>query len=158
MLTSAARRPAWRLLVIAALALAGGAARPATFTVDDSASVVEAPVAMRWRADQGGARDSAAVDGAARVSLVLNLAPWVGQRARLYMALPPQPVASVTVRWRGHGVLRDGVLRGGQRVLVYEGPIEAATLRERLDVAVSADGRELAQPQRLQFTFEIDLP
>lgn len=144
------------------LALGLGAAfapaHAATFVVDDSATLVEHSVGMQWQADLGGPRSSTAVQGASRVQVVLNLAPWVGQQARLFMTLPPQPVQSVSVQWRGRGVLRDGLLRGGQRVLVYEGRIETAQLRDVLDVLVQADGRELASPQRLQFAFEIDLP
>lgn len=152
------KHPAPLAVLVGLLALGATSARAATFTVDDSASTAEGAVGMQWQADLGGPRGSTEVLGASRVQVVLNVEPWVGRQARLFMTLPPQRVASLAVQWRTRGVLREGVLRGGQRVLVYEGRIDAPRLRDTLDVRVQADGRELDEPQRLQFGFEIEVP
>ena len=143
-------------VALALLACAGAAlAAGGTFGLDDSGSLVLNPAPqMRWRAPgPGAARDSMA-DASTQVQLVLNTQPWIGRRARIYMALAPQPVR-VTVRWTTQGVLLPGTLQAGRRVLVFEGVVPAS-LRDRLDVTVSADGRELGAAQRMNFSYEIE--
>jgi hypothetical protein len=128
----------------------------ATYEIDDSASVVLSPVTpLHWRANgQGAARDSAA-DALTQVQLVLNTQPWAGRHGRVFMALAPQPVR-VKVRWTTRGPMLAGSLQSGQRVLVYDGVLPAS-LRDFLELVVSADGRELNMPQRLNFSYQIDV-
>ncbi len=151
------RRNIARLAFAGGLAgcFAGAALAAGVFPLDDSASVVMAPVSqLKWRTPGPGARRDAMADAATQVQLVLNTQPWLGKHARIYMLLAPQPVR-VTVRWTTRGVLLPGTLQSGGRVLVFEGNVPLS-LRERLDVIVSADGRELGAAQRLQFSYEIE--
>jgi hypothetical protein len=140
---------AW--LLAAAMPFAAGAA---TFAVDDSASRVEMLSPMRGAASTIGRPE---VDNHVRVDAVLDVRPWVGRSGRIYLVLPPQPLASLRMQWRTHGRLRPGQLTGGQRALVYEGPIDAPLLQDRMDFTVQVDGRELASAQRLNLSFEIEL-
>lgn len=133
-------------------------AQAATYAVDDSASHIEAQSPMRLSGTGPGLSGGSGMDSTLRVNTVLDLRPWVGRSGRIYMALPPQPLASLRLQWRTQGRLLAGQLTGGQRALVYEGPITAALLQDRLDITVRVDGRELQMPQRLSLSFEIDLP
>jgi hypothetical protein len=127
------------------------------FTVDDSASRIESQSPVRWSADRSALHGRSAVDSHLRVQARLDLRPWVGQRGRIYLVLPAQPLASLRVQWRTQGRLRPGILAGGQRALVFEGPVTEPLLQDRLDVVVQADSRELVMPQRLHLAFEIEL-
>lgn len=144
------------LIVLSLLLMSSLANAVSVFPLDDSATVVHAPtVAMRWRGDHGGPRSSTLVDGRLTVDLVLDTRAFVGRQARVYMLLAPHPVR-FSVQWRTGGTLQPGRIEPGQRVLVYQGPIAAVTLRDRLEVAVSADGREYGVLQRLNVKYEIE--
>lgn len=142
--------PAVWLLAVAVPCGAGAA----TFAVDDSASRVEVLSPMRGASTIGRPE----VDNHVRVDAMLDVRPWVGRSGRIYLVLPPQPLSSLRMQWRTHGRLRPGQLTGGQRALVYEGPIDAPLLQDRMDFTVQVDGRELVSAQRLNLRFEIELP
>jgi hypothetical protein len=111
---------------------------------------------MRWRADSAGPRAGTALDGRTTVDLSLDTRAWIGKPARVYMRLAPGPVRFV-VQWTSTGRIMAGRIEPGQRVLVYDGTIAGAVLADRLEVAISADGREYAMPQRLRFSYEIEV-
>jgi len=137
---------------------ASSSAAAATWRVDDSATLPgEATTAMHWRSVGPTRRDGAIVDGATVVTLVLNTAPWLHRIGRIYMFLPEQSIGPVDVSWQTQGRLRPGSLVSGQRTLVWAGPITAARITDTLAVTVSADGRRLVSPQRLDFQFQIDV-
>jgi hypothetical protein len=143
-----------------ALALAVPAAHAVTTVrVDDSGTVVNQPVvAMQWRKlVRGRAADNNA-DAQVRVALRLNLAQWLNQSVRLYMALAPVNGDPVQASWRTQGRLLAGTVRSGGRTLIYNGPVTAAVLEETIDLTLTTDGRNLTSPQALQFYFELDLP
>jgi hypothetical protein len=75
----------------------------------------------------------------------------------VYLALPEQPVGPVTAEWTTQGKLLPGQLVSGNRTLVYAGPIRTSLLEDTIVLKLSADGRRLISPQRLQFHFEIDI-
>ena len=127
------------------------------FPLDDSATVVQGgPMPMRWRADSAGPKAGTAIDGRTTVDLVLDTRAWIGRPARVYTRLAPGPVRFV-VQWTTTGRLMAGRIEPGQSVLVFDGTIAGATLTDRLEVVVSADGRDYAMPQRLRFTYEIEV-
>ncbi|HEX4781791.1 MAG TPA: hypothetical protein VH301_13600, partial [Usitatibacter sp.] len=76
---------------------------------------------------------------------------------KIYMALPEQPIGTVTADWTTQGRLLPGELISGRRTLVYSGPIRTPLLEDTIALRISADGRRLVSPQRLQFYFEIDV-
>lgn len=147
-------------LVAAAMALTPLPAHAATERVDDSGTTVSTPlVNMRWRQLVPGRGSDDTLEGQLRVAVRLNLRPWLNRTGRIHMGLTPVlGIDPVHVNWRGQGRLLAGQLVSGQRALVYEGPITAATLEETLELVIRTDGRRLSGPQNLQFYFEIDTP
>jgi hypothetical protein len=148
---------------VAALAFALGtllaaSATAATFRVDDSASIPnETNVTMRWKSASPNRLTGNTVEGGILITLRLNVAPWLNKTGRIYMALPQQPIGIVNVEWTTQGRLLPGKLISGERTLVYAGPIRSGTLEDTFVVKVETDGKRLANPQRLQFYFEIDV-
>jgi len=147
-----------RKLLAALLAVAPLAAAAATFRVDDSATLPnEANTPMQWRSLAPNRAVGNAVDGTSVFRVRLNTAPWLGKVGKIYMALPEQPIGTVTAEWSTQGRLLPGTLVSGNRTLVYSGPIRTPLLEDTIALRISADGRRLVSPQRLQFYFEIDV-
>jgi len=142
------------LLVLAAVTLADAA----TFRVDDSATLPnEANTPMQWRSLAPNRVAGNAVDGTSVFTVRLNTSPWLNKIGRIYMALPEQAIGTVTAEWSTQGRLLPGTLVSGNRTLVYSGPIRTPLLEDTIALRISADGRRLVSPQRLQFYFEIDV-
>jgi hypothetical protein len=147
-----------RSLVVALLVAAPFAAFAATFRVDDSATLPnEANTAMQWRSLAPNRTVGNAVEGTSVFTVRLNTAPWLNRVGKIYMALPEQPIGTVTAQWSTQGRLLPGELISGRRTLVYSGPIRTPLLEDTIALRISADGRRLVSPQRLQFYFEIDV-
>jgi hypothetical protein len=145
--------------VLAALALAVAApAGAATFRVDDSLTLPhESSMAMRWRSLAPSREAGHMVENASTVTIRLNVAPWLNKDAKIYMALPEQPIGQVSAQWTTQGKLLPGQLDSGNRTLVYSGPIRTNMIEDTITLKLSADGRRLVAPQRLEFRFEIDV-
>jgi hypothetical protein len=145
------------LAVAFLLACAAMPASAATYRVDDSATMpVESTALLRWRQlAPSGTRDDT-LEGATAIAVRLNLAPWQGRIARLYLVLPEQATTPVRVSWTTQGRLLPGTIQSGHRVMVYEGPILSPMLEETLTLSIEADGTRLPGMQRLRFHFEID--
>jgi len=147
-----------RGLALALLVAAPLAASAATFRVDDSATLPnEANTAMQWRSLAPNRTVGNAVEGTSVFTVRLNTAPWLNRVGKIYMALPEQPIGTVTAQWSTQGRLLPGELLSGRRTLVYSGPIRTPLLEDTIALRISADGRRLVSPQRLQFYFEIDV-
>ena len=144
------------------LALAIGYACPAqaiSTRVDDSGTIVsESVLPMQWAQLVPGRGADHNVYATVRIALRLNLARWLNQPIKLYMAFTPGTGSSVAATWRTQGRLLPGDLRAGARTLVFNGVVQAAMLEETIDLALKTDGRTLVSPQTLQFYFEIDTP
>jgi len=146
------------LLFLAGALAASMPASAATFRVDDSATLPsESSTAMKWRSLAPSRAAGNAVEGSSVLTVRLNTAPWLNRSGKIYMALPEQPIGQVTAEWSTQGRLLPGQLISGNRTLVYSGPIRAALLEDTIVLKVTADGRRLIAPQRLQFYFEIDV-
>ena len=131
----------------------------ATSRVDDSGTIVsQAVVPMRWRQLVPGRGADHTVEASLRVAVRLNLARWLNQPVRVYMALAPLPGEPVQASWRTQGRLLPGTLRSGARTLIYDGVARSASLEETLELTLSTDGRALVSQQSLQFYFEVDTP
>jgi hypothetical protein len=128
-----------------------------TFPIDDS--LTQAPaVQLRWR-DALPSTDSASLLAAvAEVRIVLNVGQWLGKSARIYMLMPPQPLSSMAAQWVTSGTLLPGRLSGGQRQLVFQGPISSSQLRDTMRITLSADARDAMNPSHLNLGFEIEVP
>lgn len=142
------------LVLLAADAAAGAAVR-----VDDSGTVVSAPVVnMRWRQLVPGRGADHTIEADLRVAVRLNTAAWLNQSVRLYMVLAQVTGEPVVARWRTQGRFIAGTVRSGSRAVVYEGRIASPVLEETLDLHLAMDGRNFGGTQTLQFTFEIETP
>ena len=130
----------------------------ATFRVDDSLTLPsESSTPMKWRSLAPNRVAGNAVEGSSILTIRLNTAPWLNRTGKIYMALPEQPIGQVTAEWTTQGRLLPGQLTSGNRTLVFAGPVRANLLEDTIVLKVSADGRRLVAPQRLQFYFEIDV-
>ncbi len=143
----------------AALAFAAAAsASAATFRVDDSLTLPhESSAAMRWRSLAPSRDAGHIVESANTLTIRLNVAPWLNKDVKIYMALPEQPIGQVSAEWTTQGKLLPGQLDSGNRTLVYAGPIRANMIEDTITLKLSADGRRLVAPLRLEFRFEIDV-
>ena len=131
----------------------------ATFPVDDSLSHVQAgAAALRWRHALPSRTEANLLDATLDVRIVLNLGPWVGKPARIFMVMPSLPQSSLFVQWTTQGTLLPGRLTGGQRQLVFQGVVPGARLEDTMRVTASVDARDAAAPPRVNFTFEIEVP
>jgi hypothetical protein len=140
------------------LALAAGPVAAATFRVEEAGTFPpDSSTAMRWRQVAPSRGGDNTVEGTVAINVRLNVAPFKGKSGKLYMALPEQPVAPVTVTWTTRGLLLPGRLVSGQRGLVYAGPIAVPLLEDTLMLTIEADGTRLGSAQRLDFFFEIDI-
>jgi len=147
-----------RALAVALLALLAAQAGAATYRVDDTGTVVGQPVTpMRWRQPVPGRVADNTVEGQVSVALRLNLSQWVMRQARIYMLLAPTENERLVATWRTQGRLLPGSMRGGDRVLVFEGIVREPFLQETILLNLTADGRALERAQSLQFNFEIEM-
>lgn len=126
--------------------------------VDDSGSMVLGST-LRLRPQSPLARGNQAwmVSGETTVLVRLDVSPWTGRRGRIYMLLPDQPGGQIVATWSTQGRLLPGVLRSGERSLVYSGPLPGGLIEDTLRLSVVADGRRMARDEQLAFSFEIDL-
>jgi hypothetical protein len=158
---ASAYRACYVPLLIGVFSTAIATAQPATaatFAVDDSTSYThDANTAMKWKLVAPSRRMGSVVEGATLVTVRLNLMPWANKSGKIYMALPAQSIGPVKAAWTTQGRLLAGQLISGDRTLVYAGPIRTAVLEDTIALKVEADGQRLVAPQRLQFSFEIDV-
>lgn len=144
------------LLLLAPLVAMPAAAE--TYRVDDSASVVQSGrVAMKWDGPLQRGAVASGVTGMMTVQVSLDLSPWRGRTGRIHLTLPAQPSGPLTATWTSRGRLLPGVLRAGERSLVYAGPIQDARLEDTLRFVLQTDGRRMQRDESLEFSFEIDL-
>lgn len=136
-----------------------GTASATTVRVDDNGTVVSQGVLpMRWKQLVPGRGADRSVEASVKVALRLNLAKWINQPVRLYMALAPAAGEPVYATWRTQGRLLPDTVRSGGRALIFNGVVTASSMEETIDLALKTDGQALTSPQALQFYFEIDIP
>lgn len=155
------RRTSRRVLgVLLALAAGGTAtvASAATYRIDDSGTLPrESNAVLEWREPVPSRSGSDALQGSASLALRLNVSPWVDRVGRMYLVLPEQASPVTRLQWRTQGRLLPGEALPGQRILVYQGPIDTPWLEERLDLLIEASGSRISGMQALNFHFEIDV-
>lgn len=140
------------------LALAVAPAFAQTYPVDDSASqVLGGNVRMKWDSVVPQRGQASGMTGQLSVIVRLDVSPWVGRNARIYKILPPQPNGPVQSRWTTRGVLQPGILRDGERTLVYSGAILTDRLEDTLQITLQADGDRMPDYSHVTFSFEIEL-
>lgn len=144
--------------VLLGLLLCSATAAAQTYRVDDSASQVleSGPVKMQWERLVPQPGQPSTITGQVVVLVRLDVSSWRGRNARIYQALPAQPVGPVDVRWSANGPMMSGHLRDGSRALVYDGLIATDRLEDTFRLVIQADGDRVLRPQDLNFTFEIE--
>lgn len=152
-------RPRRRFAIAILLAVAlMSYAHAATFRIDETGTVVDAPVVkMRWRQLVPGRGSDNTVEGTVRADLRLKLSPWINKPARIYMVLAPVNGERVKARWATQGRLLPGSIYSGERALVFEGPAGPSIWAESILLTLEADGQRLVQLQTLNFYFEIEV-
>jgi hypothetical protein len=151
-----------RLLLI--VGLIGASAFPLplaaqAYPVDDSASQVleSGLIKMRWDSLVPRPGQASTMTGRVIVIVRLDVSQWKGRQARIYQKLPAQPAGPVNVRWTSKGTLQPGILRDGERALVYAGPINSDRMEDTFQLTIQADGDRVVRPLSLAFSFEIEL-
>jgi hypothetical protein len=145
-------------ICVAGLALSSRPAQAVTYKVDDSASeTVQVTSTARWLSLSPRRGANSEVQAQAVVRVRLNVKPWLGKQARIYLVNTGGDALAFQMRWSTTGVLLPNQLLPGQRSLVYTGPVSVPQLADTLQIAVNTDGRYLAAPAALKFGFEIDV-
>ena len=123
-----------------------------------TATPTGAAPALRWRSavPPKNAPDLLGVN--LTVDVVLNVTPWVGKLARIYMVMPTVPQSSLMLQWATRGTLLAGQISGGQRQLVFQGVIPGSRIEDTMLVTATTDARDPSTPSRVNFTFEIEVP
>lgn len=129
-----------------------------TFPVDDSRSqVLDNNIRMQWESVAPGRGRSTNVVGQTTVLLRLDVAPWRGRSGRIFMLLPARAESPIEARWTTRGYLQPGVLRSGERALVFAGMITTDQVEDTLVLRITTDGERLERAETLQFSFEIEV-
>lgn len=129
------------------------------YPVDDSAShVLESGlIKMRWDSLIPRPGEASTMTGQVVVLVRLDVSQWKGRQGRIYQKLPSSPAGPVNVRWTSNGTLQPGMLRDGERTLVYAGLINSDRLEDTFRLTIQADGDRVVRPLSLAFSFEIEL-
>jgi hypothetical protein len=145
-------------LFIAALLATFGALAKGTYAISDAQSqVLDTQLPLKWRSISPAKGDHT-VEGTTRVQIKLDTQAWVGQSARIYMALPAQSGSTIVARWvTQNSILQNGQLNSGQRALVWSGVVQTNMLEDVFTVTIQTDGRLLSASQMLRFYFEMDV-
>jgi hypothetical protein len=148
-------------IVLVALAILGASASAsglaATYTIDDTGTATADPtVGMRWQELSPRRRTSQLLTGATFVRVHLNLLPWVGRNARIFLVLPAQEPLGLTATWTTQGRLLPGSVTTGSRVLVYSGRIGTAVMEDTLRLNLTVNGTSLRHQTTLNFNFELE--
>lgn len=157
-----ARRAFLNVVVIASLnvsifATAQAIVAPTTAILDNRGTMVIVPsLRMRWHQLVPGRGFDNAVLGATQVNVHLATSPWIGRRARVYMALDRGAGPEVRADWTAGGTLLSGSVISGGRTLVFAGVVRSAAISETLQVTLTTDGRQLTAPVALNFQFQIE--
>jgi hypothetical protein len=129
-----------------------------TYVVDDSMTHVQpGGGSLRWRNPKPPRNGADELSAAVNVDVVLNVTPWVGKLARIYMVMPHLPQSTLRVEWVTKGLLLPGQLSGGQRQLVFQGVIPSPRMEEAMRVTALSDPHDPSTPRRVNFTFEIEV-
>ena len=145
-------------IVALLLCLSAAPAFAQTYPVDDSASqVLGGNVRMKWDSIVPQRGQSSGMTGQLSVIVRLDVSPWVGRNARIYKLLPPNPGGRLQASWTSRGVLQPGLLRDGERTLVYSGTILTDRLEDTLQITLKADGDQMPEHSQVTFSFEIEL-
>ncbi|MCG6874525.1 MAG: hypothetical protein LJE97_05495 [Betaproteobacteria bacterium] len=146
-----------------AMVAAGAAIAAGPIRLDDSLSPLREVRAqlVNPRFSSPSIREFAA--RAPGVQVNLNVAAYVGQRARIYITLPPisrgEPtLANARLQWRGRQVGTTGEILVGARQIVFEGVIDEPVFREVFDFTVYYDPSLVTRPVPVEPVFEIELP
>lgn len=99
---------------------------------------------------------------ARHVEIRLNTAPYVGQRGRIFIALPLNIRGSVDssalrMSWTTNGLFSSGSLTAGNRVKLFEGEITEPVMTDVFDIIFEIDARQVYNNLRFEPVYDIEL-
>jgi hypothetical protein len=105
---------------------------------------------------------NALIARAQHVEVRLNTARHVGQRGRIFIALPLNirgTVDSTALRmsWTTNGLFSSGSLTAGNRAKLFEGEVTDSVMTDVFDIIFEIDARQVYNNLRFQPVFEIDV-
>ncbi|GAC1377007.1 MAG: hypothetical protein NVS3B3_17170 [Aquirhabdus sp.] len=95
--------------------------------------------------------------GQFRVLVHLNVTEWQGHAVRIYQKLPSMSTGPFQVTWQSQGRLLNGTMHDGERVVIWQGHIDRASIEDTLQMQVIADGNQLSRAQQMEFSYEIEV-
>jgi hypothetical protein len=130
---------------------------PRPFPVDDSLSqVLDTNVRMQWESVAPGRGRSAMSSGRPRYRAPRRIAVAGTQRTHFHAAAGP--AGRLRSRRVDHaGPLQPGMLRSGERALVFAGPVRPNCIEDTLVIRITTDGERLERDESLEFSFEIEV-
>lgn len=92
----------------------------------------------------------------------MNTAPYVGQRGRIFIALPLNIRGSVDssalrMSWTTNGLFSSGSLTAGNRVKLFEGEITEPVMTDVFDIIFEIDARQVYNNLRFEPVYDIEL-
>lgn len=92
----------------------------------------------------------------------LNSAAHIGQRVRIYIALPVNirgldDPAALRLSWTTRGDFLDGTVTPGSRTLLFDGLVDDAVLVDILDFTLAIDSRAFSAPINFEPDYEIEI-
>lgn len=99
---------------------------------------------------------------ARNVDTRLDTSPYIGSRARIFLALPivirglANP-SSLELSWTTGGLFNAGRVTPGTRQLIYEGSVTEPVMRDIINFTFELDARYLQQTVRLEPVYEIEI-
>ncbi len=99
---------------------------------------------------------------AQHVEIRLNTAPYVGQRGRIFIALPlnirgTADSSALRMSWTTNGLFSSGSLTAGNRVRLFEGEITERVMTDVFDITFEIDARQVFSNLRFEPVYDIEL-
>jgi hypothetical protein len=96
------------------------------------------------------------------VEIRLNTAPYVGQRGRIFLALPlnirgTADASALRMSWTTNGLFSNGSLTAGNRVKLFDGDITEPVMTDVFDIIFEIDARQVYNNLRFEPVYDIEL-
>lgn len=145
------------LAILLCASLSQHPAHAKTYPLDDSQSqLLGGSVPMQWEHFFPRRGQPDRLIGQFRVLVHLNVTEWQGHTVRIYQKLPSMSTGPFQVAWQSQGQLLNGTMHDGERVVIWQGRIDRASIEDTLQIQVVADGNQLSRAQQMEFSYEIE--
>ena len=105
---------------------------------------------------------NALIARAHHVEVRLNTAPYVGQRGRIFIALPLNirgtgDASALRMSWTTNGLFASGSLTAGNRVKLFEGEITDPVMTDIFEITFEIDARQVYNNLRFEPVYDIEI-